>query len=35
MTDTTHPQPSGAQRMLGDLAPALAAFTDDLLFGQV
>ena len=35
MTDTSEPQPSGAQRMFGDFAPALVAFTDDVLFGQV
>jgi 4-carboxymuconolactone decarboxylase len=28
-------QPSGAQKMLGDFAPALVGFTDDVLFGQV
>ena len=28
-------QPSVAARMLGDFAPALAGFTDDVLFGQV
>jgi 4-carboxymuconolactone decarboxylase len=27
--------PSGAERMFGDLAPALVHFTDDVLFGQV
>ena len=35
MTDTTDNQPSGAQQMFGDLAPALVGFTDDVLFGQV
>ena len=29
------PQPSGAQRMFGDFAPALANYTDDILFGDV
>lgn len=29
------PQPSGAQRMFGDFAPALANYTDDVLFGDV
>lgn len=28
-------QPSGAERMFGDFAPALVGFTDDVLFGQV
>ena len=28
-------QPSGAQRLFGDFAPALVGFTDDVLFGQV
>jgi len=28
-------EPSGAERMFGDFAPALVAFTDDVLFGQV
>ncbi|MGZ0152915.1 carboxymuconolactone decarboxylase family protein [Kribbella sp. WER1] len=31
----TEKQPSGAERMLGDFAPALVGFTDDVLFGQV
>jgi 4-carboxymuconolactone decarboxylase len=42
MTDTTaqnneaaHGEPSGAQKMFGDFAPALVGFTDDVLFGQV
>jgi 4-carboxymuconolactone decarboxylase len=36
MTDTTNDQePSGAQRMFGDFAPALVHFTDDVLFGEV
>jgi 4-carboxymuconolactone decarboxylase len=33
MTDDK--EPSGAQKMLGDFAPALVEFTDDVLFGQV
>lgn len=33
MTDTT-PEPSGAQRMFGDFAPALVTYTDDVLFGD-
>ncbi|MEV6639522.1 carboxymuconolactone decarboxylase family protein [Amycolatopsis sp. NPDC051371] len=28
-------EPSGAQKMFGDFAPALVSFTDDVLFGQV
>ena len=28
-------EPSGAQRMFGDFAPALVHFTDDVLFGEV
>jgi hypothetical protein len=28
-------EPSGAVKMLGDFAPALVSFTDDVLFGQV
>jgi 4-carboxymuconolactone decarboxylase len=28
-------KPSGAKKMFGDFAPALVAFTDDVLFGQV
>jgi 4-carboxymuconolactone decarboxylase len=27
-------QPSGAERMFGDFAPALVHFTDDVLFGE-
>jgi 4-carboxymuconolactone decarboxylase len=27
-------EPSGAQQALGDFAPALVGFTDDVLFGQ-
>jgi len=33
MTQDT--EPSGARRQFGDFAPALADFTDDVLFGQV
>jgi 4-carboxymuconolactone decarboxylase len=29
------PEPSGAQTMFGDFAPALVHFTDDVLFGEV
>jgi len=29
------PQPSGAQRMFGDFAPALVNYTDDILFGDI
>ena len=28
-------EPSGAQQALGDFAPGLVGFTDDVLFGQV
>ncbi len=36
MTDSTNPQePTGAERLFGDFAPALVGFTDDVLFGQV
>jgi len=35
MTDTPAREPSGAERMFGDFAPALVGFTDDVLFGQV
>jgi len=28
-------EPSGAQKALGDFAPAFVGFTDDVLFGQV
>jgi 4-carboxymuconolactone decarboxylase len=36
MTDTNdHPEPSGAERLFGDFAPALVHFTDDVLFGEV
>jgi 4-carboxymuconolactone decarboxylase len=33
MTDTK--EPSGAEKLFGDFAPALVGFTDDVLFGQV
>ena len=29
------PEPSGAQRMFGDFAPALVGYTDDVLFGDM
>ena len=33
--DTAHnEEPSGAERVFGDLAPALVHFTDDVLFGE-
>ena len=41
MTEHTSPdttaskEPSGAARQLGDFAPALVHFTDDVLFGEV
>jgi 4-carboxymuconolactone decarboxylase len=28
-------EPSGAQKMFGDFAPALVQYTDDVLFGQI
>ncbi|MCA4133438.1 carboxymuconolactone decarboxylase family protein [Arthrobacter sp. M4] len=31
----TTTEPTAAQKAFGDFAPALAAFTDDVLFGQV
>lgn len=33
--DMTDIEPSGAQKLFGDFAPALVSFTDDVLFGQV
>jgi 4-carboxymuconolactone decarboxylase len=30
-----HDEPSGAEKMFGDFAPALVHFTDDVLFGEV
>jgi 4-carboxymuconolactone decarboxylase len=35
MSDTTEREPSGAERLLGDFAPALVGYTDDVLFGDV
>jgi 4-carboxymuconolactone decarboxylase len=36
MIDTQPPrEPSGAEKLFGDFAPALVGFTDDVLFGQV
>src|SRR5438105_10158802 len=36
MTDTTDDkEPSGAERMFGDFAPALVTYTDNVLFGEV
>ena len=36
MTDTTDDkEPSGAERLFGDFAPALVAYTDNVLFGEV
>ena len=36
MSDTTNErEPSGAERLLGDFAPALVHYTDDVLFGEV
>ncbi len=34
MSDPNH-EPSGAELMFGDFAPAFVGFTDDVLFGQV
>jgi 4-carboxymuconolactone decarboxylase len=31
---TDDKEPSGAEKMFGDFAPALVGFTDDVLFGQ-
>src|SRR5436305_5759663 len=33
--ETESKEPSSAQRLLGDFAPALVGFTDDVLFGEV
>jgi len=35
MSHTTEREPSGAERLLGDLAPTLVGYTDDVLFGDV
>ena len=36
MSDTSDAkQPSGAERLFGDFAPALVGYTDDVLFGDV
>jgi 4-carboxymuconolactone decarboxylase len=36
MTNTADEhQPSGAERLFGDFAPALVQFTDDVLFGEL
>src|SRR3954451_11467964 len=35
MSDTNEREPSGAERLLGDFAPALVGFTDEVLFGDV
>lgn len=34
-TPTSGKEPSGAEKLFGDFAPALVGFTDDVLFGQV
>jgi 4-carboxymuconolactone decarboxylase len=34
MTDQPN-QPTSARKLFGDIAPALAAYTDDILFGEV
>lgn len=31
---TTEKEPSGAEKLFGDFAPALVHFTDDVLFGE-
>jgi 4-carboxymuconolactone decarboxylase len=33
--EDTRREPSGAEKMFGDFAPALVHFTDDVLFGEV
>jgi 4-carboxymuconolactone decarboxylase len=33
--NATEREPSGAEKMFGDFAPALVTYTDDVLFGQV
>ena len=33
-TASENTEPSGAQKMFGDFAPALVHFTDDVLFGE-
>jgi 4-carboxymuconolactone decarboxylase len=35
MTDNDTNEPSAAAKMLGDIAPGLVHFTDDVLFGEV
>jgi 4-carboxymuconolactone decarboxylase len=35
MTMTENPQPSGAQRLIGDFAPKLVTLTDEVLFGDI
>ena len=32
---TENPQPSGAQRLIGDFAPKLVTLTDEVLFGDI
>src|SRR3954469_14177624 len=34
MADDQNTEPSGAEKMFGDFAPALVHFTDDVLFGE-
>lgn len=31
----THPEPTAAQRLVGDIAPKLADLTDEVLFGDI
>src|SRR3954465_1621596 len=35
MSDTPEREPSGAEPLLGDFAPAPVGYTDDVLFGEV
>lgn len=34
-SDAEGSEPSGAEKLFGDFAPALVGYTDDVLFGQV
>jgi 4-carboxymuconolactone decarboxylase len=34
MTDSPQSEPSGAEKMFGNFAPALVHYTDDVLFGE-
>jgi 4-carboxymuconolactone decarboxylase len=35
MSDNDHREPSAADKLFGDFAPALVGYTDDVLFGDV